>query len=142
MDFLRSRGWLSRRDWIAAVAAGAILGFFLLGVGARFGMRLIAMSLGQSPLFTVEGSIAVSLLGALTGAFIATIFLALRFLLPTRRWLRLAIFCAVCGAIVLRGLRPVTAVNAGIFLPLFAMHAALLHLFWCRIYLPRSRPPA
>jgi hypothetical protein len=133
--------WPGRRDWIAVVAAGAILGFFLLGVGARFGMRLIAMSIGQAPLFTIEGSIAVSLLGTLTGAFIATIFLVLRILLPTRRWMRLLIFCMLCGAIVLRGLRPVTAVNAGIFLPLFAMHAVLLHVFWCRIYLPRSRSP-
>jgi hypothetical protein len=128
-----------RRDWLAGLGAGAALGFVILGVGARAGMRLVALASGQAPTFTVEGSIAVGLLGALTGALVATIFLLLRTTFPTRRWTRGAIFWAMCGALALRGLRPVTLLNAGIFLPLFVLHGALLHTFWCRVHLTRGR---
>jgi len=128
-----------RRDWLTGLTAGAGLGFVFLGVGARVGMRVIALSSGQAPTFTIEGSIAVSLLGALTGALIAAVFLLARTTLPTRRWVRGALFWAVCGALALRGLRPITALNAGIFLPLFLAHGVLLHTFWCRVYLARIR---
>ena len=103
-------------------------------------MRLIALSAGQAPAFSIEGSIAVSLLGAATGALVAAIFLLARTIFPTRRWIRGALFWAACAALVLRGLHPVNALNAVIFLPLFAAHGALLHLFWCRIYLARRHP--
>jgi hypothetical protein len=129
---------LDRHDWLAGLAAGAILGLVFLGVGARTGMRLIAMSAGQAPTFTVEGSIAVSLLGALTGALVATVFLIVRTVFPTSRWLRVALFWTICAALVLRGLRPVTVLNAGIFVPLFIVHGALLHMYWCRIHLARG----
>lgn len=128
-----------RRDWRAALAAGATLGFVFLGIGARVGMRVIALSSGQAPTFSIEGSIAVSLLGALMGALIATVYVLARSMLPTRRWMRGALFWAICGALVLRGLHPVTALNAGIFLPLFLVHGVLLHTFWCRVYLARMR---
>ena len=131
-----------RRDWIAGLAAGASLGFVILGVGARAGMRIIAVASGQAPLFTIEGSIAVSLLGALTGAFVATVFLAVRTTFPTRRWVRAALFWAICGAIALRGLHPVTMLNAGVFLPLVLLHGVLLHTFWCRVYLARRQAPS
>ena len=126
-----------RRDWLAGLVAGAALGFVFLGVGSRAGMRLVALAAGQAPAFTIEGSIAVSLLGALTGAVIATLFLLLRTALPTHRWIRGALFWTLCGALVLRGLHPVTWLNAGIFLPLFLLHGVLLHIFWCRVYLTR-----
>jgi hypothetical protein len=129
----------SRRDWITAVAAGAALGFVFLGVAARAGMRLIALDIGQAPTFTVEGSIAVSLLGALTGALVGVIFMLVRTALPTRRWLRAAIFWTVCLALALRGLRPLSVLNASIFVPLFVLHGALLHTYWCRIHLARGR---
>ena len=129
----------TRRDWLPVVVAGAILGFVFLGVGARAGMRLIALSSRQAPIFTVEGSIAVSLLGALTGVLVAVVFLLVRVVLPARRWMRAAIFWVVCAALALRGLRPVSLLNAGIFLPLFLVHGVLLHTFWCRVYLARHR---
>lgn len=128
-----------RRDWLTGLAAGATLGFVFLGIGARVGMRVIALSSGQAPTFSIEGSIAVGLLGALSGALIAMVFLLARTALPTRRWVRGALFWTVCGALAFRGLRPVTVLNAGIFLPLFLMHGVLLHTFWCRVYLARIR---
>ena len=136
MHTLRRPG---RRDWLAGLAAGASLGFVFLGVGARAGMRLVALAAGQPPTFTIEGSIAVGLLGALTGALVATVFLLVRTIFRTRRWTRGVLFWAVCGALALRGLHPVTALNAGIFLPLFLVHGVLLHTFWCRVYLARTR---
>ena len=128
----------SRRDWLAGLVAGASLGLVLLGIGARVGMRLFAVASGQAPTFTIEGSIAISLLGALTGALVATVFLALRTALPGHRWVRGALFCTICGALALRGLHPVTPLKAGLFLPLFLVHGVLLHTFWCRVHLPRS----
>ena len=127
----------SRRDWLAALAAGSTLGILLLGVGARAGMRMIALRSGQQPAFTIEGSIAVSLMGAATGALIAIIFMGVRVALPTHRWIRGTIFWAICAALVLRGLHPVSLLNARIFLPLFLAHGILLHVSWCRYYLPR-----
>src|SRR5215204_4784467 len=97
-----------RRDWLYGLGAGATLGFVFLGIGARAGMRLIALASGQAAAFTIEGSIAVSLLGALTGVLVAAVFLSLRNILPTRRWTRGVVFWIVCFALALRGLRPVT----------------------------------
>ena len=127
----------NRRDWLYGLVAGATLGFVFLGIGARAGMRVIALSSGQAAAFTIEGSIAVSLIGALTGVLVAALFLLLRNILPTRRWTRSAVFWIVCLGLALRGLRPVTPINAAIFLPLFVMHSVFLHTFWCRIYLTR-----
>src|SRR5688572_4370221 len=127
------------RDWLVGLAAGASLGFVILGAGGRVGMRLIARASGQAPSFTIEGSMAVALLGALAGAFVAIVFLLARTALPTRRWTRGVLFWVVCGAIFLRGINPVTPLNAGIFLPLFLVHGVLLHMFWCRVYLARRR---
>lgn len=123
-------------DWRAGLAAGTLLGILFLGAGGRLGMRLIAFSLGQTPIFTLDGSVAVVLLGAATGALVGALFLLSRALFPTRRFLRAASFWTVVSALVLRGLHPVTPVSAAIFLPLFAAHGALLHVYWCRI---RSR---
>jgi hypothetical protein len=128
-----------RSDWLAGLGAGAVLGFVILGVGARAGMRFFAVSSGQTPSFTIEGSVAVGLLGALTGAVVATLFLLVRVTLPSRRWTRAAIFWAICVALALRGLHPVTALKSAIFLPLFVVHGVLLHTYWCRIHLARDR---
>ena len=127
-----------RRDWLVGVIAGAILGFLFLGVGARAGMRFIALDLGQAPAFTIEGSIAVSMMGAATGALVGALFLLVRALLPTRRWTRATLFWAICAALALRGLSPVTVVNASIFLPLFLLHGVLLHTYWCRVHLAKT----
>ena len=132
----------NRRDWLVGLAAGASLGLVILGIGGRYGMRLIAVAAGQPPAFTIEGSIAVSLLGALAGAVAAAVFLLARVLFPTKRWMRGALFWVNYGAIVLRGLSPVTTLNAGIFLPLFLLHGILLQTFWYRIHLPRARARA
>ena len=131
---VRPRG----RDWVVGLVAGAVLGLLFLGIGARAGMRLVAIHAGQPGIFTLPGSLTVSALGALAGSAVAVIFLLARTAFPAHRWRRALAFWAVCVAIVLRGLHPVTSTNAAIFLPLFAAHGALMHVFWCRVYLLRS----
>ena len=128
-----------RRDWIAGLAAGSALGFALLGVGSRAGMRVIAVAAGQPLAFSISGSVTVVTLGTITGAAIAVIFLSARVLFPTRRWARVLLFWLVCLALTLRGLRPVSVLNTSVFLPLLALHGGLLHAFWCRVHLPRTR---
>ena len=127
-----------RRGWIAGISAGALIGLVVLGVGGRVGMRLVALEIGQPAAFTPEGSIAVALLGAASGAIAAVIFLLLRTALPTRRWIRGALFWTILGAIALRGLSPVSAFSASVFLPLFLVYGVLLHVFWCRVHLRRT----
>src|SRR3712207_1740408 len=99
------------RDWAATVAAGAGLGLLLLGLGARAGMRVVALAAHQSTAFTIAGSVAVTLLSALTGAAVAIIFLLARTAVPRSRWGRGMIFWTLVGALTLRGLSPVTVVS-------------------------------
>ena len=129
------------RDWTAGLAVGATLGCLILGIGSRAGMRFVALESGQTPSFSFEGSVAVSLLGGATGVVIAALFLLLRTGLPTRRWMRALIFWTVCIGLALRGLSPLSILNVGVFLPLFVLHGALLHAFWCRVHLRRVRAP-
>src|SRR5919197_105095 len=107
------------RDWLAGLAAGAVLGLVLLGIGGRIGMRLVAMHGGQPGIFTIDGSVVVSLLGAVAGAVVAVIFLLARAVSPRHSWLRGVAFWTICLAIVLRGIRPLSVFNVVIFLPLF-----------------------
>ena len=126
------------RDWIAGLLAGAAIGFVVLGIGGRAGMRIVALETGQPAAFSFEGTTTVALLGAASGAIAAAIFLLLRTALPARRRIRAVLFWAILGAIALRGLSPVTGLSASVFLPLFLVFGVLLHLFWCRVHLPRA----
>jgi hypothetical protein len=104
-------------------------------------MRAVALANGRVPFFTAEGSIAVALFGAAAGAGVGVIFLFARFAAPNRRAVRLALFSGGCAFLVLRGLRPLTILSITIFGSLFVVHAALLHVYWCRIHIPhRVRP--
>ena len=125
------------RDWFNGIVAGVALGAVFLGLGGRAGMRIIAIVNDQAPLFSVEGSIAVLLLGAGTGAVIAAIFLAARTLFPRYRSLRAAFFVLATAALVLRGLKPLSYASVTVFGPLFLLFGVLLQLYWCRIHLRR-----
>ena len=120
-------------DWRAGIVAGAALGAILLGVGGRVGMRAIAVAQGQPPSFTVDGSIAVVLLGATTGAAVAVLFLLARTAFPAHRVGRVVFFWTLVGALVWRGLNPISALNVAVFAPLFLLHGGLLTAYWCRV---------
>src|SRR3954462_2092025 len=122
-----------RADWIAVLLVGALLGLAVLGVGGRIGMRVIALGLGQTPTLTVGGSVTVVLLGAATGSVVGAIFLASRTLFPHHRLARVTFFWLVVGALVLRGLHPLSGLTAEVFMPLFLLHGGLLFGYWCRI---------
>ena len=122
----------NRRDWVAAIGLGALLGLVFLGAGGRAGMRVVAANQGQAPAVTVEGTITVVMLGAVAGAAAGAIFALARALSPTRRWAQFLIFWGATLALMLRGLHPVTPFKALVFLPLMGIHGALLHLLWRR----------
>ena len=125
------------RDWIVGLSAGTVLGAIFLGIGGRLAMRGIALAEGRMPLFTPEGSLAVVLLGAITGAIVASLFLLARVFFPSRRVLRVLFFWIVTLAVVLRGVSPLTLINVMWFVPLFLAHGSLLNLYWCRVHLTR-----
>ena len=81
----------------------------------------------------------VVFLGMVTGATMALIYLVVRFLLPSRPLLRATIFWAVCIGLTLRGLRPVSVLNASVFLPLVLLDGALLQLFLKRTSSPEVK---
>ena len=129
-------------DWRAGLMVGAALGAMILGVGGRLGMRVIAIAREQAPAFSVEGSIAVTLLGAGAGAVVAVFFLLARTAFPTRRLGRVSLFWALLALVVWRGLNPVSTLNVAVFAPLFLLHGGLLTAWWCRIRRGAAGPPA
>lgn len=124
-------------DWLAGIAAGTALGAVFLGVGGRLGMRAIALANGQPPTASFEGSLTVVLLGAASGAVIGAIFMLARLLFAQNRLLRVTFFWTLVGALVLRGLHPLSIISVAVFAPLFVAHGALLFAYWCRIRLRR-----
>jgi hypothetical protein len=125
----------TRRDWTIGILAGAVFGLPLLGVGGRVAMWLVALHQGRAPHFTLDGSLAVTLMGGAAGAVIGIIFMGSRSLFPRTRWARVGLFAAVVGFVALRGIAPLTPFNVAVFLPLFVAHGIALHLWWCRVHL-------
>jgi hypothetical protein len=105
-------------------------------------MRLIAIAQNQAALFSIEGSIAVILLGAGAGAVVAAVFLLARTAFPTRRLGRVSLFWAIVALVVWRGLNPVSTLSVAVFAPLFLLHGGLLTAWWCRIRSSATGLPA
>jgi hypothetical protein len=129
----------SAADWRAGLLAGAASGSVVLGIGGRLGMRVVAVAQGRTPVFTVEGAIAVCLLGAAAGAIVAALMLVSRAAFPQRRAWRVGFFWLMIGVFVMRGLHPVTPLTAAVFCPLFVLHGALVTTYFCRM---RLREPS
>lgn len=126
-------------DWRAGLAVGAAMGALILGVGGRMGMRVIAIAQHQPPAFSIEGSLAITMLGAVAGAAVAAVFLLSRTLFPTRRLWRVTLFWTIVALVVWRGLNPISWLSLSVFAPLFVIHGALLTTYWCRVRLRRVR---
>ena len=122
----------SRRDWVAAIVAGTLIGLVIFGVGSRIGMRVIALDSGQLGSFSFEGSLTVVLLGGCAGAAAGAIFALSRALFPSRAWARHLLFWGATSALMLRGLNPVTWFRVAVFMPLLAVHGVLLYAYWRR----------
>lgn len=97
-------------------------------------MRGIALLSGQPPGFSLGGTATVIFLGTLYGFVGGLVFVGLRFLVRTRRFLRAAVFWALLVLVTLRGLRPINADRLLLFVPLVIVYGATLHFLWCRVY--------
>jgi hypothetical protein len=80
------------------VLVGA-LGGVAAGVGARIAMRIVALIATGSGSFSVEGTLAILVLGAMLGVPLGLLFVGVRRWLPGKPWLKGLIF-GVVGALV------------------------------------------
>jgi hypothetical protein len=90
-------------------ALGAWLGLWLLGVGGRIAMRVVAVALGQAPVLGA-GTLTVVAAGVLAGAAGALLYAVSRAVAARvgRAWvrpLRLALFAALLALVTARGLQ-------------------------------------
>jgi hypothetical protein len=126
------------RAWISLIVVGAVIGTLLLGIGGRIAMRVIALSAGAPPGWSVGGTGTVLLLGALSGVLGALIRLLSAWLVPGPRWAETAIFSLALALLTVRGLRPVQALPFALFAPLVIAYGVMLETLWRR----RAGPPA
>jgi hypothetical protein len=112
------------------LAAGALLGAVILGVGGRFAMAAIASSAGAKPSFTVGGTLTVVGLGAVSGLAGAIIALVSRWgmcrLMPSRAWPQHVLFAVLLLLVTLRGLHGTAPIGRWLFFPLVAVYGITL----------------
>jgi hypothetical protein len=108
----------------------------VLGVGGRLAMRGVALAGGSPAVFTAEGTITVLLAGTASGAGGGLLLAMIERWVPAPRWPRRALFLVACLLVALRGLHPVTATSAALFVPLVVIYAVALGAAW-----ERRRPP-
>ena len=99
------------QGWLFALAAGAVTGFIILGVGGRVAMRLFALHTGVRPGITLGGTTTVIVMGVVSGVVGAMIRAAAAAALPRHlpAGIGSAIFAIACLLLTLRGLEPVDA---------------------------------
>ena len=127
---------IERKDWLAGIVLGALVGAAFLGVGGRAAMRVFAIASGVPAGFSIGGSVTVVFLGAVSGAAGGLFLVLSRRLFPTRRFWRTTLFWGLCLLIALRGLKPVNSLRLLVFLPVVALFGVAVQLAWCRVYLP------
>jgi len=103
------------RRW---VVRGAIVGLFVLGVGGRLLMRVIAHREHRPmTVFTVPGTLTVVFAGTVAGLAAGLIYyLVRRFVRES--WVRTAVFVVVCGLVAWRGVHGLLLVPQSMFMTL------------------------
>ena len=119
-------------SWLAAPLLGAAIGTPVLGVGGRLAMRAIALASGAPGAFTLEGTMTVVLLGAVSGAAGGLMYAVAQRVLPRVGWARLTLFFTMLVLVTLRGLRPVDPLRLALFMPLVLVYGTLMELAWQR----------
>ncbi len=76
----------------AGLLAGVILGTFVLGIGGRLIMRIIALIGGVTPGASLGGSLEVIAFGSLTGILAGAGYTLIRRILPGKAWLKGTLF--------------------------------------------------
>jgi hypothetical protein len=110
---------------------GAAVGLLLLGGGGRLAMHAIARMTGGSGDFTLDGTVFVLLLGAVSGAAGGLLLFLSRLLL--HRWppLPTLAFWGGLVALTLRGLNPIDSLRLALFLPVVLLFGlALQGMTW------------
>lgn len=123
-----------RKEWLAGAAVGAAVGTLVLGVGGRLVMRGIALLNDQPPGFSLGGTTTVVFLGTVSGLVGGLVFVGMRLLLRTRRFLHASLFWIFLVLTALRGLRPIDAQRLLLFMPLVLLFGTILQYVWCRAY--------
>ena len=121
-------------EWLFALAAGAVTGFIILGVGGRIAMRLFALHTGARPGMSLGGTTTVIAMGVVSGVAGAIIRAAAAASLPRQLPAAIgsAIFAIACLLLTLRGLKPVDAARATYFFPLTVAYIIAFELAWRR----------
>ena len=122
----------SARDWLSLIVVGAVIGMLSLGIGGRIAMRIIALTAGAPPGWSVGGTITVVALGAASGALGAVIRLFSAWVVPGPRWAETVVFAFALALLTLRGLRPVQALPLALFASLVAAYGVMLETLWVR----------
>ena len=114
------------RAGLATLFWGMVLGAFVLGVGGRIAMRLVAEATTGTSGFSLGGSLTVVFLGLVSGLLGGAFLLVARTFF--RRWppLPTLVYWLLLIAITLRGLRPVDGQRLLYFLPVVALFGVLL----------------
>ena len=129
------------QGWLFALAAGAAIGFIILGVGGRIAMRLIALHTGARPGISLGGTTTVIAMGVVSGVAGAMIRAAAEASLPRHlsAGIGSAIFAIACLLLTLRGLKPVDAARVTYFMPLTAAYIIAFEVAWRRSTVLRHR---
>jgi hypothetical protein len=132
---------LREHVWWFALAAGAVTGCVILGVGGRIAMRFFALHTGARPGFSLGGTITVIFMGVVSGVAGAAIRAAAATWLPKRvpAWIGSVIFAMACMLLTLRGLKPVDAARLTYFLPCTVGYIIAFELLWWRWTVLRHR---
>jgi hypothetical protein len=122
------RPWI--RDALHTLAAGAVVGLLVLGLGGRLAMAAIQLQTAGDSSWSLGGTMIVVFLGGVSGLAGAVMWLASERV--ARRvgaaWVGYLLLAALLGLVTMRGLRGTATVGAFYFYPLVAVYAVLLVL--------------
>jgi hypothetical protein len=142
------------REWIAFLSAGAAAGMIAgaaAGLGARAAMRMVADGVADGvavrPDFTLAGTLAIVIFGALAGAPLGVLFNSLADRLRGPAAVRGLLFgvalLALIGPVFLRTEEFFSVGRVALFIPLFLVFGAVLGLALgpARSFMPRLPVP-
>ena len=123
---------LPRRSLPTALALGAVVGAVFLGVGGRAAMRIFALLTDRAPAWTIEGSITVTIFGAIFGMIGGLLLWLGRRFFKTSPLARGALFWIPLTLLYLRVLSPLSGDSLIAFTPFVVAYGVVLYRIWCR----------
>jgi hypothetical protein len=123
----------TKRDWIDTVILGAVIGFVVLGIGSRIGMRGIAVAQGQPGGFTWGGTSSVLFMGVVAGVGGAVALVGARSLRRLPQVARGALYWGVLIFLTARGLNPIDMTRVAWLAPWVLVYGVALQYISCRV---------